>query len=220
MKPTFLFCLSILFLVSACQNEEVKEEKPTTKVDVETYKLDDYFPLRTNDHFIYSWKFSRDGIDTVRGIDTVYCRSVAKEGMKIFYFDDDTTEMGILGVNTFGNGVYQYLDGALHLSPLDWERELSTINSSYFKLLMPAEIEKDVAYEYNYHPCIRKFRCTGFESIVIDGKKIDQCLKFETEENWPEKQYKGAFWLLKDFGVVKTIKSTGRVEEIDISLLP
>ena len=54
------------------------------------------------------------------------------------------------------------------------------------------------------------------ESIVINGNKIKNCLSISIAEKWPDTISFGKVWLHKKYGVVKWIRVTGRIEEIEL----
>lgn len=185
-----------------------------------TISIKEYFPLKNGTEYVYHWRFTQRH-EEQKGEQTIHCSSIDIKGNKVYYFDDAPQDKdGYIDSNTFGFGVYLYKNDSLFLSPISLKKELKEINIEYFKVLFPKEIEINKTYSFDYCPAVRKFTCIGFEDIKIDKKVIPHCLKFETEENWPTAQYKGAFWLLEGFGVVKSIRVTGRVEEIDTNQLP
>ena len=54
------------------------------------------------------------------------------------------------------------------------------------------------------------------EEVTINGKKIKNCLYMSFAEKWPDTISFGKIWLHKKHGVVKWIRVTGRIEEIEL----
>lgn len=199
--------------------------------------IQEYFPEHPGTSYNYSWQFAKKGEDSLSGIWSIICMRKIINGVDVFYFDNDTSsKTNFINSNMFGDGVYTYKAGSLYVYPISWKTELHQMNLEIFtsttnieidmstekgfRVLFPKEIELLKTYILYKGDCTRRYTAVGFEDIIINNVIIKNCLKFETTEEWPNKKYVGAFWLLKNFGVVKRIRSTGRVEVIDLKQLP
>jgi len=50
--------------------------------------------------------------------------------------------------------------------------------------------------------------------LKIGNKHLKNCLTFTVEERWPLTSASGKVWLHKNYGIVKWIRVTGRIEEM------
>jgi hypothetical protein len=96
-------------------------------------------------------------------------------------------------------------------APVFWKYELS---KAVFAELFPEKILVQETYTVKDGEETRKYIFTGFEKIEIKNRKIDSCLKLVVEQQWPENKYTDTVWFRKNVGVVKWMRSTGRVEEL------
>ena len=136
----------------------------------------------------------------------------------IYYLTSDIKEEEgdtcIIGSESFTNGVFYYDNGNFMYSPIFWKYELKEANLNYFEILFPKTISIDSAYSCRDGDEKRKYTFVGFETIEIKGRVIDSCLKLILEQEWPTAHYEDTIWFKKNVGVVKWLRSTGRLEEL------
>lgn len=99
-------------------------------------------------------------------------------------------------------------------SPVFWKKDLKEANLNYFEILFPKFINIDSVYRYKDGEEKRTYKFSGFETIEIKGSKIDSCLKLIVEQDWITAHYEDTVWFKKNIGVVKWLRSTGRMEEL------
>ena len=137
----------------------------------------------------------------------------------IYYLTDDVKEKEgdtcSIGSESFPNGVFYYDNGNFMFSPISWKYELKEANLNYFEILFPKTISIDSAYRCKDGYEKRKYTFVGFETIGIKGSVIDSCLKLILEQDWPTTHYEDTIWFKRNVGVVKWLRSTGRLEELE-----
>jgi len=177
-----------------------------------------YFPLKNENSNLFYVSHIK-GTDTIKG-NNIYscCRSLSIKKREIFYFEDDGDEgdTSIIGSNSFCHGVFYFDKGAFFFSPIFWKYELKQANLDYFEPLFPATISVDTVYKFQDGEKRMNYRFTGFEDVVIKDSVFKDCLKLTITQNWITAQYIDTVWFQKGFGVVKWLRGTGRLEEVNL----
>lgn len=181
----------------------------------QTVHFEDYYPLEKGKATVYYvTRLTVTGSEKYED-DTNVCKSVKIKGRQIFYFDDRTDEeTEIIGSQSFCDGAFYYDKGVFMFSPIFWLEDLKKANLDYFEPLFPADITIDSVYKYQYDQQKRKYKFNGFEKVIIKEKVYDDCLKLTVFQDWPTAHYEDTVWFQKGIGVVKWLRSTGRLEEI------
>lgn len=202
-KAHLSFCLLFLIQVTTGQ----------------TILLSDYYPLRKDSKQVF-YVSHITKTDTLKDKDcTRFCKSLLIGNKEVFYFDERHSNNGntIIGSESFCDGVFYYENGDFKFSPIFWMDELRKANLDYFETLFPSKIQLDSVYKYNGNcPEKRTYEFNGFEQVIIKGKKFQDCLKLTIVQNWKTAQYIDTVWFQKGVGVVKWLRSTGRLEEIKL----
>lgn len=184
----------------------------------QTISFAEYFPLKNeNANLFYVSHIT--GTDTIKGNNTyLCCSSLSINKRQIFYFENDGDEgdTSIIGSNSFCHGVFYFDKGAFLFSPIFWKYELKQANLEYFEPLFPATISVDTVYKFQNGEERRNYKFTGFEDVVIKDSVFKDCLKLTITRNWITAQYIDTVWFQKGFGMVKRLKSTGRLEEVNL----
>lgn len=177
-----------------------------------------YFPLQSGAVQQYFVSHIIDGDTITDQVDNKVCRFEIVKGKKIFYLSNIKKENRsgtfIIGSESFASGGFYYQDGNFMFTPIFWKYELKKSGPSRFKLLFPKLIFIDSVYSYNDGDELRTFTFKGFETLAVKKKIMDSCLKLIVEQKWPENKYVDTVWFKKNTGVVKWLRSTGRLEEI------
>jgi hypothetical protein len=184
----------------------------------QTISLQEYFPLKNGVARAFYVSYIT-GTDTLRDDnDSSICKSILIKGKEIFYFDDNlnSDDTTIIGSGSFCNGVFYYNNGEFVFSPLFWKYELKEANLDYFEPLFPAKISFDTIYKYQNGEEKRKFKFIGFEDLHIKGNLYKDCVKLLVTQDWKTAQYFDTVWFFKGIGVIKWLRSTGRLEEIKL----
>lgn len=150
--------------------------------------------------------------------DIVY-RTINIEGHKAFYAletSDLLQTNPAVGPNHFLYSALIFKDDEVLIAPVHRLKEAKQLRLSDFRFRIPSTLRrKDTVTIQDGH---KKMLLCHFkkESIVIGEKKFKDCLKVELVDIWPSKTYRGYVWLSKEHGILKWIRTTGRVETKDI----
>jgi hypothetical protein len=208
MKQVLLF-LTLASLLSCGEAGRVDDTKDLL--------FEEYFPLRSNDKkFFYVSHIT--GTDTLTDEnDSSFCMSNIVKNKEIFYFTDEPGDsISIIGSQSFCNGVFYFKDGEFFVSPIFWQKDLKESNLAYFERLFPRKIVLDSIYKYQHGENKRKYIFDKPEDVSIKGNLLPACLKLTIIQDWPTERYVDTVWFQKNIGVVKWLRSTGRLEEIKL----
>jgi len=184
----------------------------------QTLSLEQYFPLKNGVTKVFYVSHITE-TDTLQDKnDSSICKSLLVKGKEIFYFDDElnSDDTTIISSESFCNGAFYYDKGNFVFSALNWKYELKAANLDYFETLFPNIVNIDTVYKFQDGEEKRKYKFNGFESISIKNKVLNDCLKLTIISDWKTAQYIDTVWFKKDIGVVKWLRSTGRLEEIKL----
>lgn len=176
-----------------------------------------YFPLKngTIQHYTVSHITETDTLPD--NDNTAVCRSLMVKGKEIFFFDDNNNngdDTTLISSESFCSGVFYYSKGAFVFSPIDWKYDVKKANLDYFESLFPATVSLNTTYKYQNRDEKKSYVFKKWEDVVIKNKLYKHCLKLIVIHDWPTKQYIDTVWFQKGVGVVKWLRSTGRLEEI------
>jgi hypothetical protein len=178
-----------------------------------------YLPLIVGSTYEYDATF--DNVATRRSVEV---KSTVREGVEAFYFVDG--DDGIIGTSIFTRGLCIRDREGVATVPCFFAREIQNVRLNNNAALVLAEppVPGSVV-EYRIPPLPeqghrKRLRLTvaGFEHVTVPAGEFKDCLKVTVEELWSEGKhgkavtYTGHVWLAKDVGVVKWIRTTGRVE--------
>lgn len=186
-------------------------------IAAQSFNFQDYFPLKPNTERVYTASRLQVHSKPLPYPDAhIWCLAANIKGTDVFYFDDSTKNEGnrIIGSNIFLDGVCYYAEGKLFWSPIFWTDELKEANLDYFESLFPAIVKTDTVYKAQ--DCEKKvtYRFHGLEDQQCNGVLMKDCLKMTMTDDWKTAHYVDTVWLKKDVGVVRWMRSTGRLEEI------
>jgi len=188
-----------------------------TVLNAQSFRFQDYFPLKADTERVYAVSRMQLHTKPQPYPDAhIWCRSENVKGRDIFYFDDKprTTENRIIGSNIFLAGVCYYDAGILYWSPIFWKEELDSANLSYFEPVFPEMVKTDTVYRARDAEKKISYRFMGLEDQTSHGVLIKDCLKLTVLQDWKTAHYEDTVWLKKGVGVVRWMRSTGRLEEI------
>jgi len=183
----------------------------------QTISFERYFPLKkgTIKHYYVS-HIAKTG--TIKDKDdTSICQSLVIKGREIFYFEEgcNSDDTVITGSQSFCAGAFYYSkSGAFYFSPLFWKYEIKKANLNYFEPLFPAKISLNTPYKYQDGEEKKKYLFKKFEDVIIGKRTYRHCLKLIVIHNWPTERYTDTVWFQNGLGVVKWLRSTGRLEEL------
>ena len=180
-------------------------------------RFEEYFPLKNGSIQTYFVSHITETDTLTDDPERKLCRFELVKGKKVYYFTDDVKEKDdntIIGSEVFCQGVFYFDNSNFMFSPIFWKEDLKEINLNYFEILFPKLVTLDSAYRYKDGDKKMTYRFIGFETIDIRGRRTDSCLKLSVEQDWPTTHYEDLVWFKKNIGVVKWLRSTGRLEEL------
>jgi len=202
-----LFYFILVGLISCKQTRRVNETKE--------FLFEQYFPLKNGDKKTYYVSHFTDKDTLLDKNDSSACMSNVIKGKEIFYFTDEPYDsISIIGSQAFCYGVFYFANGEFFTSPIFWQADLKKSNLAYFERLFPKTIMLDSIYKQQHGDQKVKYIFDKLEDVSIKGKLLTACLKLTIIKDWPTEQYVDTVWFQKNNGVVKWLRSTGRLEEI------
>jgi hypothetical protein len=157
--------------------------------------------------------------DTISETSDIVYRTANIEGHKAFY----ALETGDLlqanppvGPRHFLSSALIFKDGEVLVAPVHRLKDVKQLRLSDFRYRIPSTVKrKDTITIQSGH---KKILLCQFkkENLVIGQQEFKDCLKLELVEVWPSSINRGYVWLSKEHGIVKWIRTTGRVETKDI----
>lgn len=142
-------------------------------------------------------------------------RTINIEGHKAFYAletSDLLQTNPIVGPKHFLFSALLFKDDEVLIAPVHRLKEVKQLRLSDFRYRIPSSVKrKDTVTIQDGH---KKMLLCQFkkENIVIGQRKFRDCLKVELVVIWPESTSRGYVWLSKEYGILKWIRTTGRIE--------
>ena len=163
-----------------------------TSLNSQSVQFQDFFTLKKDASKRYYVSHIIDGDTTRAKTETYYCRSMVVKNKEIFYFEN----------------------GTFFFSPLFWKYDIKNANIDFFEPLFPAFISINTKYTYRDGSEKYTYRFAGNENIIIRGRKYEDCLKLIVTKDWSTAQETDTVWFKREIGLVKWLRSTGRLEEL------
>jgi hypothetical protein len=178
-------------------------------------KPDPNFKPDKNRSFVASPVESFDGSDTFIYKTEIIYKTVDIEGYKAFYAVEtiDTIQKNpSIGPNHFLFAAMIFHNDTTFVAPVYRKEDLRKLKFLDFKYKIPAKVSsKDsvVIIDLKKTMILSHFKKT---SITIDARTFPDCLTFTIRDIWPDAKYTGTVWLDPNYGVLKWIRSTGKIE--------
>lgn len=193
----------------------------------QTVSFTDYFPLKKDTlkvfyvSHIIKLDSTKNKLDTIKDKNKhSFCRSVSIKGKELFYFEDEedsSDTVAIIGSQSFCGGVFYFENKVFFFSPIFWKQDLMHLNINHFEALFPATISIATIYKWQDGIAEKKaYKFTRFEDVIIKNKVLKNCLKLIVTKDYIDEQDVDTVWFQKRIGVVKWLRSTGRLEEIKL----
>jgi hypothetical protein len=212
MKTAVVGMLVLVLFVSAtrARGSDVELEKKS------------YLPLIAGSVYSYDATFEKK---QTRASITV--KSLKKGKIEAFYFlEEGQTTNVIIGTGIFAEGICIRQTEGLAVVHCFWEDDVKNVNFEKDAVLILKDApEKGQSVECHIppvaqqgHECTMRITVDGTEDVTVPAGTFKDCLKIKVEEICsPGKQgdaitYTGWVWLAKGVGVVKWVRTTGRVE--------
>jgi hypothetical protein len=187
---------------------EYPEEFPVAD-DKTIVRIRDYLPCKKSAHYVYS---NNNGYGE---FDTNICKTRRLGKQDIFYFEECYDKNGMLSIGTtmFGYGIYFYRNDSLFTMEADYEKDIAENRIGDAGLLLPANMSIGDSAILESPDKRETFTLLAKEDIQTNTVLKD-CIKFKIKTYWPGTVYIGYVWLQKGVGLVKWMRSTGRIDEL------
>ena len=193
----------------------------------------------TNSKTVYNCTFVKPNNTVYRGMEKIYGAvsrgdtvfqkvvllydSINIGGKTAYYFIDSNDfkqKYPIVGSKHFLSSVMIFSKDSILLASIYKRSDLSTLGLKDFDQSIYPVKKKDTLRlkdktlpKASKHLLLYDFRKTN---VRVNGKKVKNCLYMSIGEKWPDTISFGKIWLHKKYGVVKWIRVTGRIEEIEL----
>lgn len=142
-------------------------------------------------------------------------KTLPLENEKIYYAIElkDTSELNPdIGIHNFLNASFLYRNDTTFLTNAYRLNQLKKLELNDFKNFIPLTISKRKEISLNFGKetiTLYDFKIVDFD---LNGELYKKCLFFNIKFEWPEVIYFGEVVIDKKLGVLKWIRTTGRVE--------
>ena len=179
-----------------------------------------FLPLLDWSTYTYNFTFKER-----KGSETLVVQPAARAGVVGYYFAQQSEAANpdtLIGIATFGRGLYVKKDGAIGTVECFMKKDVSAIKLDAPTMIIKNPPKTGDEAELSMSTGNMKITCRieGNEDVTAPAGTFKDCLKIKTEEihtkQPPEKNivYTGCVWLAKGVGVVKWQRETGRVDEL------
>jgi hypothetical protein len=174
-----------------------------------------YFNLPENQVEHYTGYFASIHGDSVIDTTHIIYQATDIDGYKAFYAIEtkDTLEYDpSIGSRHFLFSSLIFYNDTVFIAPVYWKSGLNKLRFTDFRYKIPPRLAKKESITIIDGE--KKMRSQGFShtTLTTNNKKYEDCLTFTIKEIWPGKTYTGKVWLHKKYGLLKWIRSTGRVD--------
>ena len=197
-----------------------------------TIRTIDFFRLKENKIETYNGVFIKDANDiNYRKVEQVYgsiskgdtiinkteiiFKTIDIEGYKAFYAietKDTLRKNPNIGPRYFLFSSFIFFNDTTFVAPIYEKADLAKLKFKDFKYKIPPSLTKKdsvVIIDGKKRMVLYNFHKT---TLLIDNKKFSDCLAFDIKDVWPDALYGEKVWLHKKYGLLKWIRSTGRIE--------
>lgn len=217
MIAKFLLAIFFLFvLLNSCTTIKTIEFFKLKENKIETYN--GIFIKNANDknyRQVEQLFGSLSKSDTIIGKMEIVHKTIDIDGNKAFYAvatKDTLRENPNIGTNYFLGSALIFSNDTTFIAPVYEKVELTKLKFSDFKYKIPPSVTKKdsvVIIDHKKRVVLYNFHKT---TLTIDKKKFADCLAFEIRDVWPDALFGEKIWLHKKYGLLKWIRSTGRIE--------
>ena len=180
--------------------------------DALAQKAEDYFPLGAGMKYTYLGAFKANTYK-----ETVITREFHHKGLKVIYFIQESKigkPYSSINANMIGLGAYSSGAEGIYTYQCIYTDELDKLSDRdahllFHKILKQGDSLRVTAYKGKMTLALNVI---GLESVSVPAGTFADAVKIQLQEIWPDKTYKGYAWFAKGVGLVKWIRSTGRVD--------
>ena len=137
------------------------------------------------------------------------------DGNKLFYSiktKDTLNKDARIGPSYFLFSAMIFNDREILLAPCYDITQLENLKMSDFNYRIPEKVNRNdsiIIYDNPKKMVLSNFRK---ENLKIDDKEFQNSLSFNITDQWGTRRTTGKVWLSKKFGLLKWIRTTGRIE--------
>jgi hypothetical protein len=213
-SPLAIFFLCVL--LNSCTTVKTRDFFKLEENKIETYN--GVFIKNANDNNYRQVEQLYGSIsksDTIIGKTEIVHKAIDIDGNKAFYAvatKDTLRENPNIGTNYFLGSALIFSNDTTFIAPVYEKADLTKLTFNDFKYKIPPSVTKKdsvVIIDRKKRMVLYNFRKT---TLTIDNKKFADCLSFEIRDVWPDALYGEKIWLHKRYGLLKWIRSTGRIE--------
>ena len=154
-------------------------------------------------------------LDTVHDTTEVVFRSVEHRGAKVYY----TINPEDLGDRDPVINNFHFLfastilrNDSLWVLPMDRKKDLRDIVAADFWTFIPGRVRKRDTVIVENGKKTMVLHSFARTRLTVNDQKPRHCLRFTLLSKWPDTTYPGTVWLHRERGMVKWIRSTGRID--------
>jgi hypothetical protein len=215
MKKIFTLII-INVLICSCSEIKTMSYFNLNENQIESYR--GYFIKDENDTYYKKIEQLFGSIsekDTVVDRTEIIYRTIEIEGYKAFYAVEtiDTAKKNpSIGPRHFLFSSLIFFNDTTFVAPAYEKADLEKLKFRDFKYKIPPTLTKGdsvLIIDGKKRMVLQNFKKT---KLSLDNRSFSNCLTFDLKEVWPDTLYIGKIWLHKRYGLLKWIRSTGRIE--------
>jgi len=214
LSPLAIFFLCVL--LNSCTTIKTTEFFKLEENKIETYNGIFIKNANDNNYRLVEQLFgSISKSDTIIDKKEIVYKTIDIDGNKAFYAvatKDTLKKNPNIGPNYFLFSAFIFSNDTTFIAPVYEKADLTKLKFNDFKYKIPPTVtRKDsvVIIDRKKRMVLYNFHKT---TLMIDNKKFSDCLVFEIRSVWPDALYGEKIWLHKKYGLLKWIRSTGRIE--------
>ena len=153
--------------------------------------------------------------DTIINQTQIIYKTVQIDGHKAFYAIatvDTLQKNPNIGPRHFLFSSLIFYKDTIYMAPVYGMADLYHLNFKDFKYKIPPRLNKQDSVMIVDGRKTLLLENFSKSTVSINNRKFSNCLTFDLKEIWPGKTYTGKVWIHKQYGLLKWIQSTGRVE--------
>ena len=216
MNSQSISIILIALWLSSCSSIKTAEYFKIHENQIETY--DGYFIKNPNDSIYRRMEQLFGSIsesDTVINQTQIIYKTVHIDGHKAFYAVEtvDTLQKNPnIGPRHFLFSSLIFYNDTIYMAPVYSMADLHQLSFKDFKYKIPPRLtRKDSVMVVDGRKTLMLENFSK-STLFLNNRKFSDCLTFDIREIWPNTTYNGKVWLHKQYGLLKWIRSTGRVE--------
>src|SRR5688500_14669594 len=153
--------------------------------------------------------------DTVTDQNHIIYKTINIEGHLAYYAiatTDTLKKNPTIGPKHFLFSSLIFYNDTVFVAPAYRKADLDKLRFNDFKFKIPPRLTKKDTIKIIDGKKTTLLENFSIAIISINNKRFSNCLSFDIRDVWPTSTYTGKVWLHKKYGLLKWIRSTGRIE--------